>query len=332
MKRFIKYFLIFCLPVIFLLVAYVVVDPYKVLWHYDNYYDNLVGPNINRNMVSTYNYLNKKDQYHYDSFIFGNSRSMFYRLDDWKKHLDPSSVCYHFSDYGGSVGGIYYKVKLIDRCGEKLKNALIIIDPNLISKTEQNDMLGIMPPVLKGYSNVFEFHKQFLTSWFNYKFLKKYIKYHITKKYTSDLKDVLLEGKNNPYYNPVTNEKPRHYQDSLLANGAYFNEERIRVFDGKQYNDSVSPALLNDERRSMLSEMKDIFNKHHTSYRIVVSPLYDQIKLNPDDYQCLCEIFGKDHIFDFSGKSKWSADYHNYYEESHYLPSVSAEIVDSVYQ
>ena len=85
------------------------------------------------------------------------------------------------------------------------------------------------------------------------------------------------------------------------------------------------------EKVNSLKGIRELFDKHHTNYRIVVSPLYDQIKLNPKDYKILCEIFGSQYVYDFSGVNNWTEDYHNYYEPSHYLPSVASEIMKQIY-
>ena len=53
--------------------------------------------------------------------------------------------------------------------------------------------------------------------------------------------------------------------------------------------------------------------------------------LYPEDEKALRAIFGDDCVFNFSGINKWTTDYHNYYEVSHYRPHVASEIMDSIY-
>ena len=78
MKIFIRRILLFMLPLLPVVATYMYFDPFKVLRSYDVYYVEGDGGYLNKNYVSTMNYINKRDKYHYDSFIFGNSRSMFY--------------------------------------------------------------------------------------------------------------------------------------------------------------------------------------------------------------------------------------------------------------
>ena len=78
--------------------------------------------------------------------------------------------------------------------------------------------------------------------------------------------------------------------------------------------------------------MRDILVKNHTNFKIVISPLYDQRKLNPQDLSRLNEIFGPGHIYDFSGKNSFTGDYHNYYETSHYRLPVTDSIISMIYR
>ena len=74
-----------------------------------------------------------------------------------------------------------------------------------------------------------------------------------------------------------------------------------------------------------------MFKRHNTCYRVVVSPLYDQIKMNPEDVKALGEIFGAENVFDFSGVSEFTSDYRNYYDDSHYRPNVAREVLNIAY-
>ena len=97
----------------FVIGTFVILDPFRIVWHYDEYYKGTrIG--INRGFVSTMVYINQKDKYNYDSFIFGNSRSIAYYEDEWKKYIPQNSSVLHFDASGGSVAGLYYKVKYLE--------------------------------------------------------------------------------------------------------------------------------------------------------------------------------------------------------------------------
>ncbi len=330
MTRFIKYCGVFLLPFFVIICLYFIFDPFKVLKHYDNYFSE-TGGSVNRGFVSTMNYLNKKDTYHYDSFIFGNSRSLYYMIDDWKQYIPKESSCYHFSEFGGSIQGIVFKLRLIDKSQEKINNALIIIDHEVLNKIHRDGAIYTLPPALTNNSNWFQFHTEQLSQWLNPLFLSTWMRLKLRGEYDASMKGFIENGANYPYYNPITNEEPRHIEDSLIAKGVYFTDSVIAIFHGKHRPQTYRVLLDNDEKRLLLEEMRDILVKHHTNYKIIISPLYDQKKLNPQDLAYLKEVFGKNNVFDFSGVNEYTSDYHNYYENSHYLPSVARDIMSKVY-
>lgn len=330
MKQFVKNWLLFLIPFFLLLICYFIFDPFKVIWSYDNYYVNGDGV-INRDYVSTTTYINKKDSFHYDSFIFGNSRSMFYKVDDWKKYIDSTSICYHFSESGGSVNGLLKKLELIDNYNEKIRNALIIVDYDLLSQTQREGRLFLTAPQLVDNQNLLTFHIEHIKAWFDIKFLYYWTYYHIYKKYTPNMRHYIEKGNNYTYYDNITNEEPFTEEDSLIKKGLFYNESRMRLFSHAQFPDSIYPQAINEERKKLLYQVHSLFTKHHTKYKIIINPLYFQIRINPNDYNCLCDVFGKNNVYDFSGVNKWTSDFHNYYEPSHYTPQVSNEIMDSIY-
>lgn len=331
MKLFIKYWLLFLIPFFFLLICYIVFDPFKVIWPYDNYYVKGDG-GINRDYVSTTTYIKQKDTYHYDSFIFGNSRSLFFKIDDWKKYINPNSMCYHYSESGGSVIGLLKKLELIDKYNEKINNAIIALDYDILYQTEGKERLFSTAPQLLSYRNFFRFHLEHLQAWFDFNFLKYWTYYHVFNIETPKMAKYIEKGNNYDYYNPITNEEPFTEEDILMNKGLFYDESRMNYFKNIQHPDSIFPIAINDERKKILTQAKNILIKHNTIYKIVINPLYNQIKINPQDYNCLCEIFGKDNVFDFTGINKWTSDYHNYYEPSHYIPRVALEIMDSIYK
>ena len=332
MKKFLISCFLFISPYVVLMGGYIYYDPFKVLRHYDNYY--VVGDvgAVNRNFVSTMNYLNKKDQFHYDSFIFGNSRSIFYRISDWKRHLPEKSVCYHFSESNGSINGIYYKLRLLDSLHVDIRNALLVIDSSLLRSLEQTHGANYMtPPALVNNTNLIQFHAENFAQWVDFRFLTLWTFYQFTGDYKSYMSTFLAKSDNYVYYDPITNEEKRGKEDSLIACGSYYDSERMKVFQRKSQLHEESLPVLDEARITQLKKMMLLFDKHHSNYRIVISPLYDQVKINNQDLEVLNHVFGEDFVFDFSGKNRWTENYCNYYESSHYLPKVSAEIMDIIY-
>lgn len=329
MKRFIKYCFLFSLPFLFFIVGYIVVDPFKVIRHYNLYYtsDDCIG--INRGYVSTMHYINHKDVCHYDSFIFGNSRSLAFHGKEWKKYLPESTVCYHFDESGGSVGGILYKIVFINKVG-CLKNVLLVVDYQLLANNEQIGHLFSLPPVLNNNSGALKFHWENFTAFYDMNFLRAFVDFKLWHKYKQYMGWLITDPQKRTIYNPVNNELYSVSEESIERD-EYFDDEHIKVFEGKQFPDSIAKIVINEERLEMLKSIKDVFVQQNTNYKIVISPLYDQVKLNPCDLQVLIDIFGQDNVFDFSGVNQWNVDFHNYYEDSHYRPCVANEIMEIVY-
>jgi hypothetical protein len=82
----------------------------------------------------------------------------------------------------------------------------------------------------------------------------------------------------------------------------------------------------------MLLEIADIFKKNKTNYKLVINPLYDQVKLNQQDLDILIKLFGKENVHDFSGINFITNDYHNYYENPHYRPHIADYIMGEIYK
>lgn len=342
MKRFFRFCLLLCLPLLILVLIYVWIDPFKVIWHYDVYYqsDDVVG--LNRGYVSAMHYCNHQKEYNYDSFIFGNSRSISYNSKEWGKYIPEKSVCYHFDASVGSIGELLGEIKYINKKGT-LNNALIILDCSMLSITENHGVLFAMPPILKNGRGTLRFQIEYFNAFYslgieNYDnfysvgFLKTYIDYYyISKEYKDYMGNNIINSNMNLSYDSITNELFWDKQEQMIAEGNYYTEGRVKVFENAQFPGKVSDIVLNKERIEMLREIKKIFDGQSTDYRIVISPIYDQVKINPTDLQCLNDIFGQNHVFDFSGVSKWSLDYHNYYETSHYRPCVANEIMKIIY-
>ena len=330
MRRFLRKITLFFLPIALLLVCYVMLDPFRVIWHYDNYRLHPDGVSLNRGFVSAMTYRQQYPAYHYDSFIFGNSRSLFYQVKEWKKHLPPSAVCYHFSVSGGSIRGLYQQIKYIDDCGERLNNVLIVLDPQILDKLDVHGPYHELPPVLTGYRNWFTFHAGLVKSWCSVDFLRYWVEYKTTGVF-KDYMNKHLENCEGRDYDPITNEETLTRVDSVVAAGSFFDAKKIKEFDHPRHP-AVSPILLTDEATRVLTDIHEIFLRHNTSLRIVISPMYDQLKLNPEDKKSLTAIFGDSCIYDLSGVNRWTRDYHNYYDAaSHYMPRVASEIMDSIY-
>lgn len=328
--------LIFSIPFLVFVFLYFYWDPFKVIRHYDSYY--LSGqPNyiaLNKDFVSTENWINHHERYNYDSYIFGNSRSMFYRIGTWKNYIGADSEkCYHFDASAESIFGIARKLQFLAARNVKVRNALFVIDNGALNKADNSagHIFEKCPPI-SGESPI-AFHVDFLKDFFDFDFLRALIDFKISGRIKDYMtKDFLLDDRPF-YYDYVTNEVKLTSFDDLIQKdpAAYYEARRKIFFDRDTTVQKVYPSVVKAAQLKLLQEIKQALVANQTSYKIVISPLYDQKKLNPADLQILQQLFGSNNVFDFSGINHFTRSRYNYYETSHYRPEIADSIMKIVY-
>jgi len=120
-------------------------------------------------------------------------------------------------------------------------------------------------------------------------------------------------------------------EKKILANKESYYGPKMSLFFKRDSTLHYSDQVILNEEQSLLKQMKGIFDKHHTDYRIMLSPMYDQKKLNPKDMAVLVSILGASHIYDFAGINDITTDLYNYYEPEHFRPAIAYRMMDSVY-
>jgi len=331
MKKFILLLLKFLSPLIIAVVIYIAIDPFKVIWHYDVYYESgKPGPIINKGHATTINFLNRYQKENYDSYIFGNSRSIVYAVNDWQKHLHDTIKAYHFDAAGESLFGLNKKFTFIDSRNLKIKNALILIDEQLLRQSASHyGHLFIVPPQLQNNDNVLTFHFTMLRAFFSYKFLFAYIHFKTTGIPSPYMAQMLYSPTN---YDPVTNEMYNERFENQIANGTYYTKEVRSIFYKRDTVQYYYSPRIKDIQKKLLTQIAAILKKQGTHYKIVINPLYDQKKLNRKDIEYLEELFGKNNVYDYSGINVYTNNYQNYYEITHYRPNVASAIMNEIYK
>lgn len=333
-KKFIYKTLLMAVPFVLLLILYFVLDVFKVVYDYDVFYaeDEKPGVGLNAGYISTTTFEKQHTVYHYDSFIFGNSRSMYYEVSDWKGYLPDSSSCFHFDASSESLYALYKKILYIDKSGNSINNALLVLDKSILEQDKSRDgHLFCIAPQLESSRNVFGFHCSFIKAFFNPKFLYALVDYKLSGKVKKYMAESHLLSDECFRYDKKINESRSIEFEQEIADSLFYNEEKMKVFEDKSFPDSVSQPVIKEKQRKMLEEINRIFRVYNTNYKIVISPLFEQIKLNPQDMEILRKIFGEENVFDFSGTNEITVDYHNYYEDSHYRPHIARHILKEIY-
>lgn len=335
MKKFSIKLFIFSIPFIFYLAIISWInwnDPFKIFRKYNSFYENSIV-DLNREYVCLQLYNNNSKKIKYDSFIFGSSRSLAYKIPEWKKHLDSSSVGFHFDATGEGIYGIYNKLNYLKKNKIKVKNALFIFDYSTLTTIEnRSGHLSISPPELSGESK-FSYYKEYLWAISNYNFIKEYLMYDWFEKYNLDNSYIFPKLKNNFRSNDTTGDIYFESENKILNDKKDYYSKKINegVFYARK-NIVNNEIPISNKEKLLLKEIIELLNTENTNYKIVISPLYDQKVLSKNQKELLISIFGKKNIFDFSGKNKFTNSIYNYYESSHYRPKVANVIMDSIYK
>ena len=322
-------------PVWLVLAFYAWTDPFGVVHHYDSYYqphDSSLVVSRNVDFVSTETFIRNYPRYHYDSYIFGGSRSGFFQVAYWQQFLLQGASTFHFNASEESLLGVAGKVAYIDKLHAPLRNALFVMDHQLLAGiTNPSASLTIKHPAISGDSWL-SFHLAFVKAFFDRRFIVSWCDYKITgrtKPYM--LKQGALRRSYIIYDDRHNEMTMQSLADSLNKDTARYYKVRARFFTRRPEKERIGRPVIGAKQEAMLQDIAAVLQQNKTSFRIVINPLYDQVKLAPQDLAVLYRIFGKENVYDFSGKNDITESKYNYYEYSHYLPSVANRIMDSIY-
>lgn len=306
-------------------------DCFKVFGNYNNYYKGAIV-DLNREFVTLASFKNNFQKKKYNSFIFGSSRSLAYKVPEWEKHLEKPAVGFHFDATGEGVYGIYNKLVYLKKNKAKIKNALIVLDYNTLETTEnRKGHLSISPPELSGESQ-FGYYKQYIWASANINFINEFLKYKFFNKHSLDNKYIfpklqstlISDYKTGDIYfksETLIENNPIKYYSQKIIDGVFYKRLNIE-------NDEVP---ISQKEIALLLKIFEIIKQDNANCKIIISPLYDQKKLSNERLKLLTSIFGKENVYDFSGKNKFTNSIYNFYESSHYRPKVANEIMNIVY-
>jgi len=333
MIQFIKKSLLFSLPLSLLgfiiIYSFYILDPFKILNEYEEYTNSIVS--YNEDYIATERFLKNKNKF--NSFIFGSSRAgTGFDIIDWNQELNSEDNAFSYTASNESLFGILGKLRLIQSENIELKNVLLVIDSDVTFKNLENSKghLFIKHPRVSGDNeNTFVF--QFLRNYIFTGFFIPYLDYKIFNIERDYMNGYLnFNGLNEQeIYTPfnVSKKEARILSDK----DAYYNSLSTNVFYKRPINQEFCSPSINSRGIEFLNEIKQIFNTNKTDYKIIISPLYDQKKLNKIDLNLIEDIFDKKNVFDFSGKNIMTDDKHNFYESSHYRQKIGKKILNIIY-
>jgi hypothetical protein len=319
---------IFCLPFLLFFGLYIGLDPFHVIYT-DDSIDSL---HWNRDVWSSKVFIRNYPKYKYTSYIFGGSRSQAFRTSDWEKYIGDTNT-FHFDASSESIYGIYTKLKYIDKIGADIKNALIITDsPIFIETTENDEMIFCKDYRISGKSQL-GFQMTFLKAYCSDFFFVKYIDFLIFKTRRPYMKGVIPQLHEVSHIDDVHNNCDGAIYFSIKSIAAdsigYYNNEHR--FNKPPDKIPMDPPCIDTVCLRMLKEIKGLFDKHHTRYKIVIGPIYWQIPFNTNSLMLLNQVFGDTNVYNYSGTNSITQSKYNYYETSHYKISTGQRIMKEIY-
>ncbi len=321
--------LIFLIPIILVIAIYIIIDPGKKVWNYDNYVFDFQM--LNKGDVCTKLILKNNNKYHYNSFIFGSSISCATTSASWKKYLLPQSVPFSYGSWSEQLIGIERKIKVLDSLQFPINNALIVIDASGTFKS-----IPYLDPVKSDHylisgESKFEYYKTDFRDWLRHPvILLSSLDYSIFHKRRHYMKEFV-----DPQYGGLSsiNGDWRLLSDKLIeADSVNYYNECKHSFYKRPLQQQYANAMIDAKKKSELLEIFRIFQKNKTHYKLLISPLYDQIKLNPKDFAVLVSIFGSENIFDFSGINDITNNMYNYgHDVFHYRIRTGDLLLQKIY-
>ena len=329
MKKFVKTALLFSIPFILIISSYFILDPFKILFKNDLSSKHPVI--LNRDFVSSEKYIKQHKTQDYNAFIFGSSRTVAFKTRSWTPYIGMKQRPFVFDASGETIYGIWKKVKYIKENGNKIDFALLIFcsDVTFLEDFNSKEHLRIKHPEISKESKA-KFYFLFFKTYFSHGFFIKFLDYSIFHKKRNymnsflELRDIHSDPFTNDLFiddqeNKIIAKKEEYY---FTRKDLFFTRNDTLQYYQKQ----ITPKM-----RNMLIEIKNIFNELKTDYKIVLSPLYNQKKLDPEDFSLITEIFGSDNVFDYSGINEITNSKYNYYEDSHYRYHVGRKILSEIY-
>ena len=303
-----------------------ITDPYQTIRHHKVHLFTYLM--LSRGDISTRVYLENANKYKYDSFIFGSSRSCSHTSKDWAKYLSKNNVPFSFGAWNESAEGIYRRLRLIDSLHQPIRNAFILFD---VDRTfEPGDGITWDHYLITGKSRYNYNINNYLVYLKDPRLVLTSVDYSLFHQQRGYMKDFV--GMKPGDLDPINNDWEPNSEQKILADSANYYRNSAYKFYERPAIQQISKKQIDAPKEDYLKKIYALLLKHHTKYRIVIAPLYDQVKMNPTDMQIITRIFGPSNVFDFSGINGITNDKTNYNSDViHYRKKVGKRIFKIIY-
>lgn len=324
--------LLLATPFIFLLTIYFVKDPYMVLREYEDY-DHPVLKQQHVGYVMWHKFLKYNPEKHYDSFLMGASTTAAFPCDEWNKHIQASPI--RVASLNEGLYDTYARMKALDKMkGQKIKNVLIITNPNLLAFIKpQVGIIHAISPEICDISK-FEFQLIYIKSFLELNFYRPYLTFLFTGKYDKSQIGIINNGAKclTKYTNDT--EIGKEVDDLIEKKGfqAFYETHKSNFTECKNRTPKMLPAVLKEPQIEMLRTMKHIADKHNTNLKFVLTPGFNQDYINNKDFAILQQTLGKENVFSYElNVHKELNKIENFHDGEHFRREVGRYILDDIY-
>ncbi len=339
-KKLLGQLLLLSLPLLCILISFFAFDPYGFFLPLEKKPGALIP--ISDDYMAVERYLNYDDKLHYNSFTFGNSKTLAYLSSDWCQHLDNCSA-FKFGVPGECIFNIYNKLKLIDSRNQHLKNVLILLDSKVFVNFKNSQKFFQGPAYLHHpYSTDgtwMEFYTSYLKFYFSDFAFLQVAKYKLTGTYSTSMTEFFKDPKEYesinsslqflPFSNEVINVAAEHELE--MDSSGYYEKNKTKFVSRTFLLKENRPWSIQKEDLEYMKSMLQLFKKHNSNYKIILGPNYDQLPFPQNQKNQLISIFGKANVYDFTGVNSYTNSMSNYYEQSHYRTKVGKNILEKIY-
>ncbi|MCA6436335.1 MAG: hypothetical protein IM600_01250 [Bacteroidetes bacterium] len=325
--KFIYKILLLILPFTPIVFLYTILDPFKVIYKRSDYYAN-DGTVKNMDFIATEMFLKHYDEKKFDSFIFGSSRTEAFKAVRWKKFI--TGTPFHFHASGENIWGIAKKIEFLSEKKVPIKNALILLDKSVLESTVNlKTIIGIKHPISTKTSWE-AFHLKYFKAFFKEAFFIKFIKL----KYFGGYDDPRLFDMRKFIYDESTNDVYYEWFDEQIRNDSVkFFTDNYELISTKTKDTIYEKPAINESNKVYLTQIAKVLKDNNTNFKIVISPLKDRLFFNKTDLKVLETIFGKEHIYDFSGINYFTSQIYHYYDgASHFRPFIADSMLKVIYK
>ena len=331
MGRFLKRIAILLfVPLLLLLAVYLLTDPFKTLRPFSlTYFDS-----TNRDYLSSELFVLNSAEHTYDSFIFGSSRGCGINTYHWLKYLPEGSKQFLFQAWSETITGIDQKISYIDEHHFDIRNAIILIDiPGSFSQPQlSTKALSIKDPRFSHQPRWVYHSIQF------FNFLQK------PSRWVRAIKEWIHPRRPYVGFDIVTNDWKKGNRDLDVNNppakdslGNLSSTAKATFFKDYVNNPVVkipaSQSLIDDSMILTLNHIHEVFQRHGTDYRIIVTPgyCYKYPPISSRDLSILQSVFGESRVFDYSGRMDVTSDYYGFSDPNHFGLRIGWLMIEEIY-